>query len=115
MLRPYTARSIRRTPEHGHADLRAELLQLLAGGGAREVRRHKSRSLLLELQPPRELRRGGGLPRALQPDQQDHRRRAAWGAPRCAPTVRDRKSTRLNSSHRTISYAVFCLKKKSDA
>src|SRR5437762_6338915 len=27
------------------------------------------------------------------------------------PTV-DRKSTRLNSSHRCISYAVFCLKKK---
>src|SRR5437764_2976100 len=26
--------------------------------------------------------------------------------------VRDRKSTRLNSSHRCISYAVFCLKKK---
>src|SRR5207248_11735914 len=26
---------------------------------------------------------------------------------------RDRKSTRLNSSHRTISYAVFCLKKKT--
>src|SRR5207248_8947597 len=26
--------------------------------------------------------------------------------------LRDRKSTRLNSSHRTISYAVFCLKKK---
>src|SRR5207248_7806786 len=26
--------------------------------------------------------------------------------------VADRKSTRLNSSHRTISYAVFCLKKK---
>src|SRR5438094_2334357 len=26
--------------------------------------------------------------------------------------VKDRKSTRLNSSHRTISYAVFCLKKK---
>src|SRR5437867_7409473 len=25
----------------------------------------------------------------------------------------DRKSTRLNSSHRTTSYAVFCLKKKS--
>src|SRR5437867_5170970 len=28
------------------------------------------------------------------------------------PHGRDRKSTRLNSSHRTISYAVFCLKKK---
>src|SRR5207248_5196580 len=27
-------------------------------------------------------------------------------------TAEDRKSTRLNSSHRTISYAVFCLKKK---
>src|SRR5256885_3086402 len=27
---------------------------------------------------------------------------------------RDRKSTRLNSSHLVISYAVFCLKKKKD-
>src|SRR2546430_13140317 len=34
------------------------------------------------------------------------RRRAAAGA------VQDRKSTRLNSSHSQISYAVFCLKKK---
>src|SRR5438094_1784173 len=31
-------------------------------------------------------------------------------AAQCAAS--DRKSTRLNSSHRTISYAVFCLKKK---
>src|SRR5688572_32451947 len=29
-----------------------------------------------------------------------------------ARLVRDRKSTRLNSSHSQISYAVFCLKKK---
>src|SRR3712207_8457078 len=28
------------------------------------------------------------------------------------PAVLDRKSTRLNSSHANISYAVFCLKKK---
>src|SRR5207249_5241580 len=28
--------------------------------------------------------------------------------------VRDRKSTRLNSSHVSTSYAVFCLKKKND-
>src|SRR5437763_13440397 len=28
-------------------------------------------------------------------------------------TTKDRKSTRLNSSHRCISYAVFCLKKKN--
>src|SRR3712207_8115225 len=31
---------------------------------------------------------------------------------RCANAHRDRKSTRLNSSHANISYAVFCLKKK---
>src|SRR2546427_7983086 len=31
------------------------------------------------------------------------------------PTVLDRKSTRLNSSHSQISYAVFCLKKKKEA
>src|SRR5256885_11371933 len=30
----------------------------------------------------------------------------------CAVARRDRKSTRLNSSHLVISYAVFCLKKK---
>src|SRR2546429_2675276 len=30
-----------------------------------------------------------------------------------SPTVADRKSTRLNSSHGYISYAVFCLKKKT--
>src|SRR3712207_8465808 len=29
------------------------------------------------------------------------------------PRTRDRKSTRLNSSHANISYAVFCLKKKN--
>src|SRR5205085_7460399 len=33
------------------------------------------------------------------------------GRPR-RPALRDRKSTRLNSSHSQISYAVFCLKKK---
>src|SRR3712207_7375583 len=30
------------------------------------------------------------------------------------PGSKDRKSTRLNSSHANISYAVFCLKKKND-
>src|SRR3712207_291461 len=33
-------------------------------------------------------------------------------APEMQDTYRDRKSTRLNSSHANISYAVFCLKKK---
>src|SRR5207249_10419997 len=62
----------------------------------------------------------GGHPRGARRvlpgrDGQAHRRvpsrrgRAAHpGGPR-----RDRKSTRLNSSHVSISYAVFCLKKKN--
>src|SRR2546429_2774118 len=33
---------------------------------------------------------------------------------RAAATCKDRKSTRLNSSHGYISYAVFCLKKKKN-
>src|SRR5258708_26355260 len=35
-------------------------------------------------------------------------------APLFCSTNIDRKSTRLNSSHQIISYAVFCLKKKKD-
>src|SRR6185312_10096881 len=45
--------------------------------------------------------------------------RSAWSLPSsscCCPTPAiDRKSTRLNSSHDQISYAVFCLKKKKKA
>src|SRR6266511_4494931 len=46
------------------------------------------------------------------------RSRPAVADPACTPPrrhrgrARDRKSTRLNSSHVKISYAVFCLKKK---
>src|SRR5437764_10976815 len=42
------------------------------------------------------------------PDYTPNRKR--FGAP--SGLREDRKSTRLNSSHRCISYAVFCLKKK---
>src|SRR5689334_10227387 len=35
-----------------------------------------------------------------------------YGSLVIVPAARDRKSTRLNSSHSSISYAVFCLKKK---
>src|SRR3712207_8599935 len=38
--------------------------------------------------------------------------RCQVGTATFAVTPRDRKSTRLNSSHANISYAVFCLKKK---
>src|SRR5256885_7019544 len=46
---------------------------------------------------------GGSLPVACA-----HSRRLE-----CAARALDRKSTRLNSSHLVISYAVFCLKKKT--
>src|SRR6266487_6615812 len=37
-----------------------------------------------------------------------------WSRRPCIPQPADRKSTRLNSSHPSISYAVFCLKKKKN-
>src|SRR3712207_7585394 len=42
----------------------------------------------------------------------DHERSAMTTTPN--EPVQDRKSTRLNSSHANISYAVFCLKKKKN-
>src|SRR3712207_7696853 len=48
------------------------------------------------------------LRRALDVADRDHARGGAELLRR-----RDRKSTRLNSSHANISYAVFCLKKKN--
>src|SRR5207248_11250615 len=45
----------------------------------------------------------GALALAPARPRERQRRGACWPA-----RVRDRKSTRLNSSHRTISYAVFC-------
>src|SRR2546430_9751014 len=52
-------------------------------------------------------------PRPARP-RRPSRRRSARAAHACArDPARDRKSTRLNSSHSQISYAVFCLKKKN--
>src|SRR5256885_8662413 len=45
------------------------------------------------------------------PTSQTHDTHPPTGGPE--PLPRDRKSTRLNSSHLVISYAVFCLKKKN--
>src|SRR3712207_7791031 len=47
----------------------------------------------------------GGPPEPPEDDRRESRIRR-WHS------ARDRKSTRLNSSHANISYAVFCLKKK---
>src|SRR5256886_8239718 len=53
--------------------------------------------------------------RATRPDRSNKSRASASsGIDRCARSAGvDRKSTRLNSSHSQISYAVFCLKKKN--
>src|SRR5439155_6199106 len=45
----------------------------------------------------------------------DPTQRDGGSAERNRKVQRDRKSTRLNSSHVAISYAVFCLKKKKKA
>src|SRR2546422_7693289 len=55
--------------------------------------------------PCRELASGGG--------RQTVRQTGSGEGPTCA-ACEDRKSTRLNSSHGYISYAVFCLKKKKN-
>src|SRR5690606_40554586 len=63
---------------------------------------------------PVRARRGGRTGRTKQgerPDLPIKRWETAKGLPYRSPG-RDRKSTRLNSSHVKISYAVFCLKKK---
>src|SRR5437762_3854375 len=46
-------------------------------------------------------------------DQESAVRKLLGGFPKENIIAEDRKSTRLNSSHRCISYAVFCLKKKN--
>src|SRR2546427_4726410 len=71
-----------------------DALPIWAGGPAGDPQRALRRRPRERSQPPGVL----GDPAALHPAPQRRRR--------------DRKSTRLNSSHSQISYAVFCLKKK---
>src|SRR2546422_4939119 len=54
----------------------------------------------------------GAVPAAKGDDYAAYLRRTGVTECRATPGNRDRKSTRLNSSHGYISYAVFCLKKK---
>src|SRR2546429_6695525 len=61
-------------------------------------------------------RSGDAVALARGADDDDHERadrREPEPLPKLAQPLRDRKSTRLNSSHGYISYAVFCLKKKN--
>src|SRR5690349_22225617 len=52
-------------------------------------------------------------PATAAPAARRQKRHPRAAARECRQPVRDRKSTRLNSSHVEISYAVFCLKKKT--
>src|SRR5438552_16393753 len=64
------------------------------------------------LAAPEHLHRAGDLFRDLHgPGDEIHLEPPAEAAAQ-EMVVQDRKSTRLNSSHQIISYAVFCLKKK---
>src|SRR5437773_6973753 len=90
-LFPYTT-LFRSRQRGGIWDLGFGIWDLLAGGGP-----HRADSSHV-----RQRRQGA-----------DRRRRGQHRHHRPDPTLdEDRKSTRLNSSHITISYAVFCLKKK---
>src|SRR2546429_6941239 len=60
---------------------------------------------------PRDAECGGG--RARDGERDVHERARMTGG--AADGAQDRKSTRLNSSHGYISYAVLCLKKKKSA
>src|SRR2546426_3319158 len=66
----------------------------------------RGRGAAAPLDPARGAPAGADAPRA--PAEQESALHSAASAGR----RRDRKSTRLNSSHLVISYAVFCLKKK---
>src|SRR3970040_2714232 len=50
----------------------------------------------------------------ISPSPSTSRQYSSWTILICC-SPRDRKSTRLNSSHRCISYAVFCLKKQQSS
>src|SRR2546429_3564572 len=65
--------------------------------------------------PPQTLRMHGSTPESGC-QAPHHAAQSADSDPeaRFESTGRDRKSTRLNSSHGYISYAVFCLKKKTE-
>src|SRR5690348_17563256 len=66
----------------------------------------------LPIWPEGHQRRGQGHPRFRRRHEGDRRRQGHRRPARRVGEREDRKSTRLNSSHPSISYAVFCLKKK---
>src|SRR2546422_8250065 len=72
------------------------------------------RTVLRQLQPQvhAALESGDGERHGAEPRWRAAHLPSQEGRDEAAPDQGDRKSTRLNSSHGYISYAVFCLKKK---
>src|SRR2546430_11646026 len=68
--------------------------------------------LTVELADEKQLQTPPDVCRELRNAAWQERRDALVVSPQGHPLRRDRKSTRLNSSHSQISYAVFCLKNK---
>src|SRR3712207_7754398 len=75
----------------------------VTGGAAVTVVLHSSWLSFRSEKPPHGQRPRDGFPPG---------RSVALRGPAVRAAAADRKSTRLNSSHANISYAVFCLKKK---
>ena len=73
---------LHRGGEHRHPDLLAEHVQLLDGRRSVDVGRHQQGRAALRLQLFGQLRGGGGLARALQAGEHDHRRPLAVEAQR---------------------------------
>src|SRR3712207_7033359 len=90
-LFPYT--TLFRSDHHHPPETRPDCLLSYPSRGRGETQRSRS---IICLDTP------GRVPEVTQPSS------ASWRQHACS----DRKSTRLNSSHANISYAVFCLKKK---
>src|SRR5215208_3306041 len=84
------------TPSSTSADSGSNRSSRRVGPTVRRVRRYTSDGPSTSIRPT--------------PRQGNHSKRTIDGGK--TPTRPDRKSTRLNSSHVAISYAVFCLKKK---
>jgi len=71
---PLPTSLVPRPREDRHPDLLTELSQLLGGRRPVRIRRNQSRRLLLDLEPARQFGRRRRLARALETDQQNHRR-----------------------------------------
>src|SRR5207244_6132039 len=91
-------------PTRRSSDLREGIAEALRAGSAGFFVLTNSRSLGPEAASDLAVELGGWIREAARSSG-----RAVSVISRSDSTLRDRKSTRLNSSHQIISYAVFCL------